>query len=105
MIPHDVWGKDHVIKDLKLTPAVFLPDNMTCTEAIEKIKEQSYDQYPVQDHKEMKVVGVITSQSLMSSLVNKKAIGSDPISKVMTKDFRNMSSSVQLCELGRVLER
>jgi len=43
MIPHDVWGKDFVIKDLKLTPAVFLPDNMTCTEAIEKIKEQSYD--------------------------------------------------------------
>lgn len=78
---------------------------MTCKEAIDKIKEQSYDQYPVQDRKEMRVVGVITSQLLMSKLVNKKVSGSDPISRVMTKDFRNMSSGMSLSELGRVLER
>jgi cystathionine beta-synthase len=105
LVPHNVWGKDFTIKDLKLTPAVFLPDNMTCKEAIDKIKEQSYDQYPVQDRKEMRVVGVITSQLLMSKLVNQKVNGSDPISKVMTKDFRNMSSGMSLSELGRVLDR
>lgn len=53
----------------------------------------------------MRVVGVITSQLLMAKLVNKKVVGSDPISKVMTKDFRNMSSNMPLSELGRVLER
>lgn len=61
MVPHNIWGKEYTIKDLKLPAAVFLPDNMTCKEAIIKIKEQSYDQYPVQDRKLMKVVGVITS--------------------------------------------
>lgn len=41
----------------------------------------------------------------MSKLANKKVTGADPISKVMTREFRNMSSGVQLSELGRVLER
>ena len=34
LVPHNVWGQDYTIKDLQLTPAVFLPDNMTCKEAI-----------------------------------------------------------------------
>jgi len=53
----------------------------------------------------MKVVGVITSQILLTRLSNKKVVGSDPISKIMTRDFRNMSSTMPLSELSRVLER
>jgi len=103
LIPHNVWGQDYTVKDLNLNDAVFLPDNMSCTEAIEKMKVQSYDQYPVQDRKQMKVVGVITSTILMERLTNRKVVGTDPISKIMTKDFRNMSSTMPLSELSRVL--
>lgn len=48
---------------------------------------------------------MVTSTILMQNLVKKKAEGSDCIQKVMTKDFRNMSSDMPLSELGRVLER
>lgn len=41
----------------------------------------------------------------MTKLANKKVSGTDPISKVYIKDFRNMSSSMPLSELSRVLER
>jgi hypothetical protein len=41
----------------------------------------------------------------MSKLANKKVSMSDPITKVMTKEYRNMSSSMPLSELSRVLER
>jgi predicted transcriptional regulator len=41
----------------------------------------------------------------MTKLANKKVSGEDPISKVMTKEFRNMSSDMPISELTRVLER
>jgi cystathionine beta-synthase len=43
LIPMNVWGKEYSIKDLKLKPAVFLHDSLTCKEAIEQIKKSSYD--------------------------------------------------------------
>ena len=43
LIPLKVWGQEFKIKDLNLKPAVFIPDNMTCREAIEQIKKSSYD--------------------------------------------------------------
>ena len=41
----------------------------------------------------------------MKKLATKKCTGKDPISCVMTKEFRDMSSSMPLTELSRVLER
>lgn len=34
LIPSNLWGKEHTIKDLNLKEAVFLSDTMTCSEAI-----------------------------------------------------------------------
>ena len=51
------------------------------------------------------LVGMVTSQLLVSKLANRKVTGSDSISKIMTKDFRNMSSDMPVSELSRVLER
>lgn len=48
---------------------------------------------------------MVTSQLLVSKLANRKVTGSDPISKIMTKEFRNMSSDMPVSELSRVLER
>ena len=100
---------DYKIKDLKekLEPARFLTDDMTVLEAMEDMKKTFFDQYPVIQRKlgEQKVVGMITTQLLMSKLANCKVTPSDPISKVMTRDFRNMSSDMPISELSRVLER
>ena len=48
---------------------------------------------------------MVTSTLLMSKLANQKVTGTDTISKVMTKEFRNMSSDMPVSELARVLER
>jgi len=49
---------------------VFIPDNMTCQDAIEEIKKSSYDQFPVKCHETDKLLGMVTSQLLMSKLSN-----------------------------------
>lgn len=43
LVPHNVWGKDHTINDLELKPAVFLTDTTSCKDAIQQIKDKSYD--------------------------------------------------------------
>jgi hypothetical protein len=51
------------------------------------------------------VVGILTSTLLMSKLVKKKITLDDPISKAILKEYRNVTSSIPLSELGRVLTR
>jgi hypothetical protein len=53
----------------------------------------------------MKVVGMLTTNHLLMRLSMKKVTGTDTLDKVMIRDFRNMSSSMPLPELSRVLER
>lgn len=48
---------------------------------------------------------MVTTQILMSKMANRKVVPSDTIQKVMTRDFRNMSSEMPISELTRVLER
>lgn len=56
-------------------------------------------------HETDELVGMITSSLLLTKLATKKVTGEDPISRAMTKEFRNMSSGMPLSELARVLER
>jgi len=48
---------------------------------------------------------MLTTSHLLMRLSMQKVTGSDPLSKVMIRDFRNMSSDMPLPELSRVLER
>lgn len=41
----------------------------------------------------------------MSKLIKKKVTMDDPLSKVVNKDYRNVSSNIPLHELGRILSR
>ena len=48
---------------------------------------------------------MVTSKLLMSAMTNRKATPDDPIKKIMTREYRKMSSEMPLHELSRVLER
>lgn len=105
LVPNDAWGRELKISDMQLHEAVFLRPTMSCGDAIVTMKKDSYDQYPVQEEGGDKVLGLLTAATLMSKLAHKKVDLADPISKIMTKDFRNMSSEMPISELVRVLER
>jgi len=51
------------------------------------------------------VIGMVTSTILMSKLVKNKVKLSDPVKNVLVKEFRNVSSTIPLHELGRILAR
>lgn len=49
LVPNNMWGQDKKVKDLNLHPACFLQDDMTCKSAIQLIKQNAYDQFPVKN--------------------------------------------------------
>jgi len=105
LIPHNVWGQDKKISDMGLQEAEFLDDSITCSEAIKKLREKGFDQFPVKNSSG-EFIGMLTSQYLMQRLANKKCTPKDPISMaVLSKTFRHMSSSMPVSELSRVLGR
>lgn len=48
---------------------------------------------------------MLTSTMLMSKLVKNKVTLADPVRKVAIKEYRNVSSTIPLHELGRILAR
>jgi len=77
---------------------------MTCKEAIEAMKKYNFDQFPVRDA-EGKTLGMVKLNDLSTKLYMKKVTLGCPVSLVMNKEYRNMSSDMPLSELARIFER
>lgn len=102
LTPHKTWGQDLKIKDMPLTKAVFLSSTSSCKEAIKMMKENSFDQFPVSEGE--KTIGMVRLHDLSTKLAGGKVTMNDPVTLVMSKDFRNMSSEMPVSELARIFE-
>jgi len=63
-----------------------------------------FAQYPVKDA-EGKVLGVVTKSDLLNKMGKKAVQPTDTIKDLINKELRNVSSTVTLNELNRVLVR
>jgi cystathionine beta-synthase len=104
LVPNADWGQEYTIKDLHLTEAVFLRADMSVKDAIDEVQKHSFDQFPVKSA-EGKIIGMLTSTMLTTKLIKRKVTLEDPISKCVIKEFRNVSITTPLHELGRVFGR
>ena len=98
------WGADFKIGDLNLQPARVLSNEMTVRETMEEMERSNTHYFPIKNSATGSIHGFATVQTVMKALAKRKANGEDPVSKVMTTEYRNMSSSMPLTELSRVLE-
>lgn len=105
LIPYNQWGQDFTIADLPLNEALFLDSTNTCRQAINIMKEKSFDQFPVKDAASGKILGIVKLNDLTSKLAQRKITMSGLVTGVMNKDFRNMSSTMPLSELSRIFEK
>ena len=63
-----------------------------------------YAQYHVREANG-KIKGILTKAETMKQLVKKRVTMSDPVSKLVNRELRNVSLGTTLSELGRVLAR
>lgn len=104
LVPSKDWGQDFTIKDMNLKEAKILPGDMTVRRAIDEMQTHNFDQFPVHNEKG-ELVGCLTSTILTNKLVKRKVTLDDKIEKCAIKEFRSISSTTKLNELGRVLAR
>lgn len=104
LVANKDWGQEYTVKDLQLHDAVFLQSNMTVKQAIEEINKHNFDQFPVKNA-EGTIIGCITSTHLTTRLIKRKTNPEESIEKNVIREFRNVSSSIPLNELGRIFTR
>ena len=104
LVPSKDYGQEFTVSDLHLKEAVFLQGELTAREAIDEMQKHNFDQFPVRSADGV-VIGCLTSTILTTKLVKRKVTLDDQISKSVVKEFRSISSSTKLNELGRILGR
>jgi len=78
--------------------------NQTCEEAINKMRGLGFDQFPVKNE-DGTVYGALTAITLLTRLGKGQLTLKDPIKRACVRDIRNISLSVKLNELVRILSR
>lgn len=104
LVDNRAWGLEYKISDMDLHDTVLLTANATVKEAITKLQNLSFNQLPVANE-DGKVVGVVTTESLIDQISKGKVTKTSPLGKAIIKTFRKTSSSTPLSELGRVFTR
>lgn len=67
LVPNNVWGQEHCVKDLDMKDATCVKETMTVSEAINLFKTDKSAAFPCKDEAG-KITGVLTPALLMSKL-------------------------------------
>ncbi|XP_033227889.1 cystathionine beta-synthase isoform X2 [Belonocnema kinseyi] len=97
------WWWNLPVSSLPINKPVILPKGATCDEAIHILQQGKFHQLPVTDKNE--VIGFVTLNEILSTLISGKANRSDPAEKIISKQFRKVVLSTSLGRLSRILEK
>ncbi|KAJ3133415.1 hypothetical protein HK100_004409 [Physocladia obscura] len=73
------------IKDLNLPAAVSVPDNISNAEAIKIMEDRGFDQLPVTDNTNNRLIGMITIGDALAKIASRRTTLQAPVSSAMTK--------------------
>ena len=95
----------HCIGDIPLpTPCTVTPD-MPCSDVIQLLREEGFDQLPVVDDGG-EIHGVVTESNLLYKIRSlDKDFNSVQVRDVLFKKFKTVGLSTKLWELSRILDR
>ena len=96
---------NHCIGDIPLpTPCTVTPD-MPCSDVIQLLREEGFDQLPVVDDGG-EIHGVVTESNLLYKIRSlDKDFNSVQVRDVLFKKFKTVALSTKLWELSRILDR
>ncbi|KAJ4446896.1 hypothetical protein ANN_13597 [Periplaneta americana] len=108
------WWSKLKVACLNLEAPLSVLPSVTCQEAVDIMRKEGFDQLPVVDdggqvqcsvHHAVVVQGMVTLASLMSRLVNNRALPTDEVEKVLYRQFRKIKLDTTLGRLSRILEK
>uniref|UniRef100_A0A7N6FBN1 Cystathionine beta-synthase n=1 Tax=Anabas testudineus TaxID=64144 RepID=A0A7N6FBN1_ANATE len=97
------WWNQTVQSSLHLSAPLTVLPSVSCQTTTEILKEKSFDQAPVVDESGV-VLGVVTLGTVLSSVSSGKVKPSDPISKILCKNYKQVHLTDHLGKLSRILQ-
>ncbi|XP_061571675.1 cystathionine beta-synthase-like [Cololabis saira] len=97
------WWWNWKLQCLNLSAPLTVLPSVTCQKTIKILKEKRFDQVPVVDEAGL-ILGMVTLGNMLSSILAGKIQLSDPVSKVLYKQFKQIRLTDNLGKLSRILE-
>ncbi|XP_041933563.1 cystathionine beta-synthase-like protein isoform X1 [Alosa sapidissima] len=97
------WWWNLTLQVLRLSAPLTVLPTVTCQKTIKILKEKAFDQAPVVDETGV-IQGMVTLGNMLSSVLAGKVKPSDPVSKVLYKQFKQVRLTDNLGKLSRILE-
>ncbi|XP_056145115.1 cystathionine beta-synthase b [Lampris incognitus] len=97
------WWWNLTLQGLNLCAPLTVLPSVTCQKTIKILKEKAFDQAPVVDESGV-ILGMVTLGNMLSSVLAGKVKPSDPVSKVLYKQFQQVHLTDNLGKLSRILE-
>lgn len=97
------WWWNLKVQGLKLSAPLTVLPSVTCQWTIKILKEKGFDQAPVVEEAGL-ILGMVTLGNMLASVLAGKVKPSDPVSKVLYKQFKQVKLTDNLGKLSRILE-
>uniref|UniRef100_A0A8C8CRN3 Cystathionine beta-synthase n=1 Tax=Oncorhynchus tshawytscha TaxID=74940 RepID=A0A8C8CRN3_ONCTS len=97
------WWWNLTLQSLNLCAPITVLPSVNIKKTIKILKEKAFDQAPVVDESGM-ILGMLTLGNMLSSVLAGKVKVSDPVSKVLYKQFKQVRLTDNLGKLSRILE-
>ncbi|KAF4086564.1 hypothetical protein AMELA_G00084960 [Ameiurus melas] len=97
------WWWNLTLQELHLSSPLTVLPSVSIKNTINILKEKAFDQAPVVDEAGV-IVGMVTLGNMLSSVLAGKVSPSDPVFKVLYKQFKQVHLTDNLGKLSRILE-
>ncbi|XP_030577243.1 cystathionine beta-synthase-like isoform X2 [Archocentrus centrarchus] len=97
------WWWNLKLQCLNLSAPLTVLPTISCQKTIQILKENGFDQAPVVDDTGL-ILGMVTSGNMLSSILAGKINFSDPVCKVLYKQFKQITLTDNLGKLSLILE-
>uniref|UniRef100_A0A3Q2YNI9 Cystathionine beta-synthase n=1 Tax=Hippocampus comes TaxID=109280 RepID=A0A3Q2YNI9_HIPCM len=97
------WWWNLNVQNLNLCAPLTVLPTVSCQRTIKILKEKGFDQAPVVDESGV-ILGMVTLGNMLASILAGKIKLSDPVSKVLYKQFKQIRLLDNLGKLSRILE-
>ncbi|KAL8566544.1 hypothetical protein ACOMHN_009758 [Nucella lapillus] len=97
------WWYNLCVSSLKLHVPLTVTPFVTLQETLDLLNKEGFDQVPVVDETGS-IQGMVTVGNILAQMVKNKVNSSDPVSKIMYKQFKMIKMGTHLGQLSRMLD-
>ncbi|XP_057192693.1 cystathionine beta-synthase b isoform X1 [Triplophysa rosa] len=103
LVVNKSWWWNLTLQELRLSAPLTVLPSVSIKKTIQILKVKAFDQAPVVDEAGQ-ILGMVTLGNMLSSVLAGKVRPSDPISRVLYKQFKQVRLTDNLGKLSRILE-